>query len=210
MLQAQSKVHRSVACLPMTVASVRRLELALRPEAEPRVRAVAVQSEQALPSEQWSEPLSAPLAQQPVGAAEAEPLVQREAATAQLSVRALKVAQHEARLAAAVEPGVQQVEAAEQDAQPEVQPLARLAAEAESDVPPVEAAEQVVQPEVQPLAQPAVEAGLDVPQVEEAVQDARRVAAVAQAQPWEARAEQPSVARLWAAPSRLVLRLARL
>lgn len=189
-LQAQSKVHRPAAALRSMVLREARRELVLRLEAEPRVQAVA-----AAPSEQ---PLVtvAPSEQQP-GVAEAEP-----------SVLALKVAQHEARLAAVAELDVPPVAEAVQDAQPEVQPLARLAAGVESDVLPVAEVAQAVQPEEQPLAQPAavargarlaVEAEPDVRQVEEAVRGARP----------EARVVQPSAGRPWAAPSRLVLRLAR-
>ena len=161
-LQAQSKVHRPAAALRSMVLREARRELVLRLEAEPRVQAVA-----AAPSEQ---PLVtvAPSEQQP-GVAEAEP-----------SVLALKVAQHEARLAAVAELDVPPVAEAVQDAQPEVQPLAQPAAVARG-------------------ARLAVEAEPDVRQVEEAVRGARP----------EARVVQPSAGRPWAAPSRLVLRLAR-
>ena len=190
MLQAQSKVHRPAAVLRSMVLREARRELVLHLVAEPRVQAVA-----AAQSERPLVPV-APSERQP-GVAEAEPLV-----------LALRVALHEARLAAVAESGVLQAEEAAQDAQPEEQPSARLAAGVESDVPPVEEAEQDVQREEQPLAQPAavargarlaVEAVPDVRQVEEAVRGARP----------EAREVQPSAGRPWAAPSRLVLRLAR-
>lgn len=186
---AQSKAHRPAASRSTVLRAVSRsmvlqeawcLALALHLEAEPRVQAVAAQSEQPLvlvvPSELRPVAVEAvvapPLAQQV--AAEAE---QPSAGQAEVAARPL-----EARVVAEVRPS--EVRAVEAE-----QPLAQQAA-AEQD------------------AQPVAEAARDVLQVEEAARDARRVAA-AQVQPWEARVEQPSAARPWVAPSRRVLRLAR-
>lgn len=199
-LQAQSKAHRPVAWRPMVLREARRLALALRPEAEPRVQAAAAQSEQALPSEQLLVPV-VPSAQQPVGA-EAEPLA-----------RPPEVAQREARRVASVEPDVLQVE---QDARQaasdalQAEQAVQQAALAEPDVLQVGQGAQQAEPGVRQAELAAQRVELGGLRVEEAqdVQPAVEVRDVRREVP-EALGAQQEEARPSAAPSRLVLRLAR-
>lgn len=163
---AQPKAHRRAVSRSTVLREAWRLVLALHLEAEPRVQAVAAQSEQPLvlvvPSELRPVAEEAvvvpPLAQQVAAEAEQPSAGQAEVAARPSEARVVaEVRPLEVRAAEVVQPSAQQV-AAEQD------------------------------------AQPVAEAVLDVPQVEEEVRDARQVAAE-QARPWEARAEQPSAAR---------------
>ncbi len=202
MLQAQSKVHRPAVWWPMVLREARRLELALRPEAEPRVRAVAALSEQALPSEQQSEPPLAPLAQQPVGA-EAEPLA-----------RPPEVAQREARRVASVEPDVLQVE---QDARQaasdalQAEQAVQRAALGEPDVLQVGQGAQQAEPGVRQAELAAQRAELGGLRVEEAqdVQPAVEVRDVRREVPEALGAQQEEVQPSVAPFALRVLRLAR-